>query len=150
MHICCNSAHLLGIYPIYTPRLNTKFCTCKETSAASSVAEKRREVAQSCLTLCNPRNCSLPGSSVHRIFQARIVEWVTISFSRGSSQPRGRMQVSCIAGWARGKLKTTWMFPVRELWQLIMAYLMECFATIEIKNMWPTNPTPELPWWLSG
>ena len=42
-------------------------------------------VAQSCLTLCNPEHCSLPGSSVHGTFQARILEWVAISFSRGSS-----------------------------------------------------------------
>ena len=42
------------------------------------------------------------------------------------------------------------MFPVRELCQLIMSYPMERFATIEIKNMGPTNPTPELPWWLNG
>ena len=42
--------------------------------------------------------CSLPGSSVHGIFQARILEWVAISFSRGSSRPRDGTQVSCIAG----------------------------------------------------
>ena len=55
------------------------------------------EVAQSCLTLCNPINCSLPGSSIHGIFQARVLEWVAISFSRGSSQPRDWTQVSHIA-----------------------------------------------------
>ena len=43
------------------------------------------EVSQSCPTLCNPMDCSLPSSSVHGIFQARILEWVAISFSRGSS-----------------------------------------------------------------
>ena len=46
------------------------------------------EVAQSCPTLCDPMDYSLPGSSIHGIFQARVLEWVTISFSRGSSQPR--------------------------------------------------------------
>ena len=46
------------------------------------------EVAQSCPTLCDPIDCSPPGSSVHGIFQARVLEWVAISFSRGSSQPR--------------------------------------------------------------
>ena len=56
------------------------------------------EVAQSCLTLCNPVDCSLPGSSVHGILQARILEWVTISFSRGSSRPRDQTWVSCIGG----------------------------------------------------
>ena len=45
-------------------------------------------VAKSCLTLCNPMDCSLQGSSVHVISLARILEWVAISFSRGSSQPR--------------------------------------------------------------
>ena len=45
-------------------------------------------VAKLCLTLCHPMDCSLPGSSVHRIFQARILERVVIAFSRGSSTPR--------------------------------------------------------------
>jgi len=47
-------------------------------------------VAQLCLTLCDPMDYSLPGSSVHGILQARILEWVAISFSRGSSQPRNQ------------------------------------------------------------
>ena len=55
-------------------------------------------VAQSCLTLCNSMVCILTGSSVHGILQARILEWVAIPFSRGSSQPRDWTQVSCIAG----------------------------------------------------
>ena len=44
--------------------------------------------AKLCPTLCNPMDCSLPGSSVHGISQARVLEWVAVSFSRGSSQPR--------------------------------------------------------------
>ena len=44
---------------------------------------KESEVAQSCPTLCNPMDCSLPGSSVHGIFQARVLEWVAISLSKG-------------------------------------------------------------------
>ena len=55
-------------------------------------------VAQSRPTLCDPMDCSLPGSSVHGILQRRILEWVAISFSRGSSQPRDRTQVSSIEG----------------------------------------------------
>ena len=54
------------------------------------------EVAQSCLTLCDPMDCSPPGSSVHGILQARILEWVAISFSRGSSWPRDWTQVSTL------------------------------------------------------
>ena len=55
-------------------------------------------VAQLCLTLWNPMDCSSPGSSVHGIFQARILEWVAISLSMGSSWPRDWTWVSCIAG----------------------------------------------------
>ena len=55
-------------------------------------------VAQSCLTLWDRMDCSLPGSFVHGILQARILEWAAISFSRGSSWPRDRTQVSYIAG----------------------------------------------------
>ena len=58
----------------------------------------RSEVTQLCLTLCNPMDCSLPGSSVHGIFQARILEWVAMSFSRRSSWPRDRTHVSHIVG----------------------------------------------------
>ena len=43
--------------------------------------------AQSCPTLCDPMDCGLPGSSVHGSLQARILEWVTIAFSRGSANP---------------------------------------------------------------
>ena len=49
------------------------------------IYESESEVAQLYLTLCEPMDCSPPGSSVHGIFQARILEWVAISFSRGSS-----------------------------------------------------------------
>ena len=51
-------------------------------------------VAQSCPTHCDPLDCSPPGSSVHGVFQARILEWVVFSFSMGSSQPRGRTHVT--------------------------------------------------------
>ena len=56
------------------------------------------EVAQLCPTLCDPMDCSLPGSSVHGIFQARVLECICISSSRGSFQPRDRTQVSRIVG----------------------------------------------------
>ena len=50
------------------------------------------------LTSCNNMDCSPPGSSVHGISQARILEWVAISFSRGSSRPRDQTHVFCLAG----------------------------------------------------
>ena len=67
-------------------------------------------VAQSCPTLCDPMDCSPPGSSVHEIFQARILERVAIPCSRGSFQPRDQTRVSWIEGrfftvWATGKIK---------------------------------------------
>ena len=55
--------------------------------------------ARSCLTLCDPMDCSSPGYSVHGILQARTLERVAIAFSRGSSQPRNRTRVSCIGRW---------------------------------------------------
>ena len=61
-------------------------------------------VVQSCLTLQDPIDCSPWGSSVHGILQARILEWVTISSSKGSSQPKDGTQASCIAG----RLFTVW------------------------------------------
>ena len=65
----------------------------------TNVSQKSEsEVTQLCLTLCNPVDCSLPGSSIHEMVQERILEWVAISFSWGSSQPRGQTQVSRIAG----------------------------------------------------
>ena len=54
-------------------------------------------VTQSCPTLCAPKDCSLPGSSVQGILQARILEWFAISFSRGSSLSRDQIWISCIA-----------------------------------------------------
>ena len=61
-------------------------------------AVSESEVTQLCPTLCDPMDCSLSGSSIHGIFQARVLEWVTVSFSRGSSRPRNRTRVSHIAG----------------------------------------------------
>ena len=74
------------------------------------------EVAQSCPTLCDPIDCSLPGSSVHGIFQAIVLEWIAISFSRGSSQPRARTRVSWIVDrrftvWATREVNLTSKLP---------------------------------------
>ena len=54
-------------------------------------------LAKSCLTLGNLKDCSLPGSPVHGIFQAKILEWVAISYCRRSSQPRGRTHVTYVS-----------------------------------------------------
>ena len=65
--------------------------------------------------LCNPMDCSLPGSTVHGILQARILEWVAVSFSRGSFQSRNWTWVSCIASrfftsWATREASIFWIF----------------------------------------
>ena len=71
------------------------------------------KVAQACPTLCDPMDCNLPGSSVHGILQATILEWVAIPFSRGSSQPRYRtqrsstLQVASLPSEPPGKPKNT-------------------------------------------
>ena len=94
-------------------------------------------VTQSCPTLCNCMDCSLPGSSVHGIFQARLLEWVAVLFSRGSSQPRDWTQVSCIAGrfftiWATREAK--W-----NLWLSLLSHLAavscESYFMAEIKAL---------------
>ena len=63
---------------------------------------------QSCLTLCDPMDCSPPGSSVHGILQARILEWVAMPSSSRSSQPRDRTCISCISCIA-GRFFTHWV-----------------------------------------
>ena len=77
---------------------------------------------QSCLTLCGPRDSRQPGSSVHGIFQARILQWVGISFCRGSSWPRDKTPVSCISCIGRQILYTsvTWeaMWDVDKSWNV--------------------------------
>ena len=97
-----------------------------------------------CLTLCDPMDCSLPGSFVGGIFQARILEWVVISFSRGSSQPRDRTQVFCTAG----RLFTIW--ATREILpspaaaaaaKSLQSYLTLCNP---IDGSLPGSPVPEI------
>ena len=62
------------------------------------IEESESDVAQLCPTLCDPMDCSLLRSSIHGIFQTRVLEWVAISFSRESSRPRDRTWVSCTVG----------------------------------------------------
>ena len=100
-------------------------------------------VAKSCLTLCDPMDCGPPGSSVHGILQARILEWVAISFSRGSSQLRDQIpaqgsnpQVSCITG----RLFTIW--ATRETFIIKVRYWPINFFVVALSNLisgwwWP-------------
>ena len=82
-----------------SPGLIGGFFTTSATWEACLVTWKSKsKVAQSCPTLCGHMDCSLLGSSIHGIFQTRVLERVSISFSRGSFQPRDWTQVSRIAG----------------------------------------------------
>ena len=69
-----------------------------ETTWVAQIHWNEMKVIQSCPTLCDPMDCSLPASSVHEILQARILEWVAIPFSKGSSWSKDWTWVSCIAG----------------------------------------------------
>ena len=59
------------------------------------------KLLQSCPALCDPMGCSLPGSSIHGILQARILEWVAMLSSRGSSGPKDQTSVSYVSGIGR-------------------------------------------------
>ena len=65
------------------------FFTCSSMLKSLNVLKRHMLVTQLCLTFCNSMDCSPPASSVHGILQAKIVEWVAIPFSRGSSQTQG-------------------------------------------------------------
>ena len=93
--------------------------TCSENCVCS--------VVQSCPALCDPIDCSQPGSSVHGSLQARILEWVAIPFSRGLSPPRDPTHVSCITGW----LFTIW--ATRKA-HIVRDQFKKCFYLKKKKN----------------
>ena len=110
-------------------------------------------ITQLCPTLCSPMNCSPPDSSVHGIFQARILEWVAIPFSQGSSQPRDQTQVSHIVGrfftneppgksWT--KFSSVQSFSHVRLFATPWTSAHQ--ASLSITNSYHPNPCPSS-WW---
>ena len=94
------------------------------------------KVTQLCLTLCDPVDYSQSGSSVHGIFQARILEWVGVPFSGGSSQPRSRTQVSHIAG----RFSTAWITREAHIYRYISIFFFWSFLIMvycKILNIGP-------------
>ena len=98
--------------------------------------------AQLCLTLCDPMDCSLPGSSVHGIFQARILEWIAIHYFRGCSWHRDWTCISCISCFGREIL-----YQLHHLGSPLgpfgLLVLMMIFATFSISH-WG-GPSLKLP-----
>ena len=96
---CVNSSVLVphgwltADYPAFPRSILDVQCVCVRVSVWAH--------AQLCQTLCDPMDCGPPGSSVHGILQARILEWVAISSSRGSSRPRFQTCISCISSIGR-------------------------------------------------
>ena len=103
----------------------TLYCLSHQGSTNES------EVAQSCPTLCDPVDCSLSGSSLHGILQARILEWVAIFFSRGSSQPRDRTWVSHIVG------RCFNLWATREAHLHMVMYICQCYAPNSSHSLFP-------------
>jgi len=111
-------------------------------------------VGQSCLTLCDPTDCSPPGFSVHGILQARILDWIAIPFSRGTSQPRNRTLVSCMAGrfftiWAtamvnnftlelREKSSTHWISLLKKVGETTRSFRYDLIKSLTLIQ-WKRN-----------
>ena len=129
---------------------------CGDTGGRNSLYRKkcmRAKLLQVCPTFCDPMDCSPPVSSVHGILQARILEWVVMPFSRGSSQPRDQIcvsNVSCICGWVGTSLvaQTVKRLPtmretrVRSLgWEDLLEKEMETHSsTLAWKIPWTEEP----------
>ena len=107
---CLPSPLSSGKLLLYVSGWQTFFCNGPDSCRRSCISEggclctdAAAKSLPSCLTLCDPMYCSPPGSSVHGILEARILEWVSVPSSIGSSWPRDRTRVSyisCIGRWA--------------------------------------------------
>ena len=105
---------------------------------------KVKTVSRLCLTLCDPMDCSLPGSSVHGILQARLLEWVAIPFSRASSWPRDQIWISGIIGrfftvWAARKAKE--IYQIRSD-QISRSVVSDSLQPHELQQARPPCPSP--------
>ena len=113
-------------YADFTSFMCTEVCVCVW---AVRVCVCVCVCAQLCPTLCNPMDCSLPGSSVHGISQARILEWVAISSSRGSSWPRDRAHVPYASCLASG------FFTASTTWEaLFLAWCLSCLLDCSFRR----------------
>ena len=141
----------------------------------SRKSESESEAVQSCPTLWHPMDYSLPRSSIHGIFQARVLEWVAISFSRESSWPRDWTRVSRVVGkcftiWATGEVKKagkgddrrwdgwmawltqwTWIWAGSERWwRTGKPGVLQSMGLQRVGQDWATEQQPEAKHWLTG
>ena len=127
-----------------------------ETHSTNIISTRYHYVCMfSCIQLCYPMDCSLPGASVHGIFQARTLEWFAFPFSRGSSWPRNQTQFSCIAGgfftlWATRETPDNtmqvclmkWLYyfvPINSKGEFQLLHIRinnQCFPSIKLKQIW--------------
>ena len=159
----CHLCNLLAILPVLDQSFLKHFLLCpwqtlpwlfsyntgfsfSITFASFSVLlwkQSESKVTQACPTLCDPMDCSLPHSSVHGIFQARVSEWVAISFSRGPSQPRDWTQVSHIVGrcftiWATREDTFLFIFNYwRTLWSFRIFLLLLDSILFKLFHLFP-------------
>ena len=111
-----------GSLPSVTLQLQviTTYWVSESENLYSSLCMRARSVTKSCV--CDPMDCGPPGSSVHRAFQARILEWVVISSSRGSSRPRDGTQASCHLHWQGDSLPLSHMIAASKVSMNIHTY----------------------------
>ena len=111
----------------------------------SYVHKVKMLVTQSCLTLCDPMDCSPPGSSVPGILQAKILEWAAISFSRGSSRPRDQTHASCIGR------QNLYHWVTREGYMIVYIHAWKWSGSVVSDSLRPHGPTRLLcPWDFPG
>ena len=125
---------------VWSPQLHVTVAGIRcSRSCVSSVCY----ITQSCSTPCDPMDCSLPGFSLCGTFQARILEWVAISFSRGSSQPRDWTWVSCLSCMGRWILGNTWE-ALCKLYGKIISVLVWHWGYVRI--LWKKTLCKNRPW----
>ena len=128
---------------VCVPRLTKQTWICDQVGCRAAV---RVSLTQSCLTLCIPMDCSLPGPSIHRILRARILKWVAIFFCRRSSRPGMEPRSSCIAGDFLRKPISSVQFSCSvvsdSLWlHGLQQARLPCPSPMPRKPIWSSNPT---------
>ena len=97
-------------------------------------------IPQSCPTLCDPMDYSQPGSSVHGILKARILEWVAISYSRWSSWPMDRIHISCVLHWQADSLSLVRRGKPHKIAWKKKSQLLDCIRLVGLFATPWTNP----------